>query len=133
MQSVDTNVLLRAVIDSGDEQTRLARDLLAGPLRTLHVGLLVVAEFVYVLVSHYGRSRSQTGAIVRWVLDVDSLDAPRGLILAALDVFETHPKLSFEDCLIAGEAQARDACPLWTFDAKLAKQHPAARLVADAR
>jgi len=45
-------------------------------------------------------------------------------------MFEAHPKLSFEDCLAAEQASTSGATPLWTFDTKLAKQHPAAKLVA---
>ena len=128
-QSVDTNVLLRAAIQSGDDQTARARALLADPATTFSVSLLAIAEFVYVLVAHYGRSRAQAGIVTRWLLAIDSLDCQRNVALAALDAYETHPKLSFEDCLLAEDARASRATPLWTFDAKLASQHPAAQLV----
>jgi len=132
-ESVDTNVLLRAAIDEGSEHTELARTLLSSPDRVFVVPLLVFAEFVYALTSHYGMTRSESGAVVKWVLGIESVDCPRDLILASIDVYQTHPKLSFEDCLIAEQARIYEAVPLWTFDIKLAHQHPAARMMIGAR
>jgi len=129
-ESLDTNVLLRVAIESEDDQTARARALLARQDRLFSVSPVVVAEFVYVLMSHYGRSRAQAADVTRRVLGLESIVCSRDVILAALAAFESHPKLSFEDCLIAEQAGATDAVPLWTFDTKLAKQHPVARLVA---
>jgi len=128
-ESVDTNVLLRAAIDMGDGQTVLARALLASPDRVFVVGPLVFAEFVYVLTTHYGMTRAQAGSLVHWVLDIESVECTRDIIVSSVDLFQSHPKLSFEDCLIAEQARFDGAVPLWTFDAKLAKQHPSARLL----
>jgi len=128
-ESVDTNVLLRAAIDVGDGQTIAARALLASNDRTFVVHLLVFAEFVFVLTTHYGMSRVQAATLVRWVMGIESVDCPRDLIEASIDLFQTHPKLSFEDCLLAEQARNENAVPLWTFDRKLANQHPVAQLV----
>ena len=128
-ESVDTNVLLRAAIDMGDGQTVLARALLASPDRVFHVGHLVFAEFVYVLTTHYGMTRAQVCAVVRWVLGIESVECARDVIVSGIDLFQTHPILSFEDCLIAEQARFDGAVPLWTFDAKLARRHPSARLL----
>ncbi|MCL2735789.1 MAG: PIN domain-containing protein [Propionibacteriaceae bacterium] len=128
-ESVDTNVLLRAAIDLGDEQTRRARVLLADPDRRFLVSLLVIAEFVHALTSHYAMTRPQAAAIVGWVMDIESVICPRDLIASSMRRYVAHPKLSLEDCLIADQARACDATPLWTFDVKLARQHPVATLV----
>ena len=128
-ESLDTNVLLRVSIQSTDDQTSRARTLLGGQDRLFHVSLVSIAEFVHALMTHYGKNRAQAAESTRRVLAVESIVCPRDVILPALDIFETHPKLSFEDCLMAEQASAGDATPLWTFDVKLAKQHPAARLV----
>jgi len=128
-ESVDTNVLLRAAIDLGDTQTILARELLASPDKLLVVNPLVIAEFIHVVIGHYGLDRSQASTLVRWILALESVEIDREVIESSLQVFEAHPKLSFEDALLAEQADADDALPLWTFDAKLSHQHPAARLV----
>jgi len=129
MESVDTNVLLRAAIDVGDGQTLAARALLASPDRTFVIHLLVFAEFVYAVTSHYGMTRDQAATLVRWLVNIESVDCPRDLIQASIDHYQTHPKLSFEDCLLAEQARIENASPLWTFDTKLANQHPAAQLL----
>ena len=128
-QSLDTNVLLRAAVDLGDEQTTRARSLLTDPSREFMVCLLVFAEFAHVLRQHYGMDRAQVAKLVRWVLDIESIICARDVVRTSLAMFETHPKLSFEDCLITEQAQANEATPLWTFDEKLARQHPFAKLV----
>ncbi|MDR2896832.1 MAG: PIN domain-containing protein [Propionibacteriaceae bacterium] len=128
-QSVDTNVLLRAAIDLGDSQTDQARNLLALADHTFRAEPIVFAEFVYALTTHYGLTRQQAGTLVRWVLAIESVDCDRNTLTAATAMFESHPKLSFEDCLLAEQAASHGALPLWTFDQKLARQHPAARLV----
>jgi len=129
IESVDTNVLLRAALDLGDGQTVVARGLLASPDRTFRVSLIVVAELIHVLTTYYGMSRAQASAVLDWIAGLESLDFPRDLVAASLAAYRSHPRLSFEDCLLAEEAAATGAGPLWTFDAKLAHQQPNVRLV----
>jgi len=129
IESIDTNVLLRAAIDTGDNQTMPARALLAQPDCMFSVSLTTVAESMHVMVRHYSMSREHSAASLRLALSVPSIVCQTAIVLAALDIFEAHPKLSFEDCLAAEQAGAAGATPLWTFDTKLAKQHPAAKLV----
>jgi len=125
--SVDTNVLLRALIES--DQTLAARQLLGRPGCLFAVSHIVIAELVYVLGHHYRLNRPETAQATRRLLAVPSIVCDHEVILAALNAFEAHPKLSFEACLLAEQASASNAIPLWTFDAKLARQHPAAALV----
>jgi len=42
----------------------------------------------------------------------------------------TNRLFNFEGCLIAESAGASDTLPLWTFDHKLAIQHPSAQEVS---
>ena len=60
--------------------------------------------------------------MTRDLLTIDSLECRRGVISAAIDHFEQHPRLSFEDCLMAEQASASSALPLHTFDVKLTRQ-----------
>jgi len=130
VESVDTNVLMRLAIESPDDQTLRARALLASDEAIFSVSLVMLAEFVHVLMSYYGRTRAEAADSTRRIIDIESVICQRDVVLPALDMFETHPKLSFEDCLAAEQASTSGATPLWTFDTKLAKQHPAAKLVA---
>lgn len=60
---------------------------------------------------------------------IKSIHADEEFFATVCDAYMTHPKLSFTDCLLAETAHASHALPLWTFDEKLATQHPAAQLV----
>jgi len=131
VESIDSNVLLRAGLDLGDNQTAQACELLAETDRVLSVSLVAVAECMHVLIRHYGLSRPDAGNVLRWVLAFESVACQDEVVLPALAMFEAHPKLSFEDCLMAEQASTSGATPLWTFDTKLAKQHPAAKLVSN--
>ena len=57
----------------------------------------------------------------------DVLNYNRGLFDLVLPYYESHPSLSFNDCMLAFYAELNHAEPLFTFDAKLAKQHPSAK------
>jgi predicted nucleic acid-binding protein len=117
-------------LDLGDVQTDQARDLLASPDRTFLVDPLVFAEFIHSLTTHYELTRQQASTVVRWVPAIESTDCDRPAVTAATAMYESHPKLSFEDCPLAEHAIRHEVLPLWTFDTKLARQHPAARLVS---
>jgi predicted nucleic-acid-binding protein len=129
VQSIDTNVLIRAILDQETSQGQRARDLLNGPSQQFLVSALAWAELVHALDAHYGFSREQIAELVTAVLDMDSIRTRRDILVAAVTFFLSHPKLSFEDCYMAEEARLADAAPLWTFDKKLARQHPTAREV----
>jgi len=127
MESVDANVLLRLVLGDVPEQHALARDLLTRPGRPVTATPVVLMELAHALTSHYGLSREVTADALKGLLDLDNLDVDRPPLDAALDGWVAHPKLSLEDCYAAALAVATGAAPLWTFDKKLARQHPGAR------
>ena len=66
-----------------------------------------------------------------------SVDANKELLGQVIERFAHHPSLSYIDCYLAEEALTSGNVPLLTFyvplltfDQKLAKQHPAAQMVA---
>ena len=127
--SVDTNVLLRALITQDAEQSRAARALLTTDGWVFRVDLLVFAEFVHALDRHYGQSRPRIAEMVRAVVNLDRVECAAEVVLGAVARYLDHPKLSFEDCCLAERARRDGAVPLWTFDRKLAAQADCARLV----
>jgi predicted nucleic acid-binding protein len=127
VESVDANILLRLTLGDIPEQHDLARRLIGRPASPLAVHPVVLMEFVHALTSHYHATREQTALAVRDLLALDNLQADKATAAAALDWWVDHPKLSFEDCHIAFDAVTTGATPLWTFDQKLARQHPAAK------
>lgn len=128
MLAVDTNVLIRALVDDpgAPDQCRTARRLLAREGR-VHVTQLVQAELVWVL--------------------LHSMRHPREAVIGALAQLEAHPAVQlqspdafsaaleamrkgfdFADALIAAEA-ARMDLRLVTFDRKFAR-HPGVLLLS---
>jgi predicted nucleic acid-binding protein len=132
VESVDANVLLRLTVGDIPEQRDLARGLIGRPGSPLAASPVVLMEFVHALTSHYQATREQAAGALKDLLDLDNLHTDQETVAAALDWWVGHPKLSFEDCYVAAHAAATGATPLWTFDKKLARQHPAARELTEA-
>lgn len=117
--SADANVLLRLLLNDVPPQHTDALALVArGALRVSDVA---VAETVFVLGRHYELTRGQVCGLICRLLRQPQILAT-GAVLAALEVYAEHPKLSFEDCLLVEHARRDEAEPLWTFDKKLANQ-----------
>lgn len=126
--SLDTNVLLRLTLKDVPDQHERAKALVSSTPR-LVVDDIALVEYVYVLEDYYGLTRHQVVDMVRGVLSIPSLECSTTLVERVLASWQTHPKLSFEDCYLAERALTDDVAPLWTFDKKLARQHPGAREV----
>lgn len=81
----------------------------------------VLAEVAFVLGKHYGVAQAEIIKRLRFVLTLPGCRIEsKARCLAALDLWEAHPRLSFVDCLVAELAGAEGA-PLATFDQALAK------------
>lgn len=128
MPSLDTNIVLRWLLDDVEEQTAAADALLAGPERC-DVPDVVLIETVYVLERVMRLSRVTIVQSIEALFAVAGVDADRALWRTALDDYLAHPKLSVADTYLAARAQATQRLPLYTFDRKLANQLAAAELV----
>jgi predicted nucleic-acid-binding protein len=120
MAAIDTNVLVRLLLDDDAEQARAARSLQRAhaPLFVSHV---VLAETAWVLASAYRFSRDKLRALLEMLLDTDGLVLQEpDIVQAALTAFRSS-KADFSDCLILAIAQSAGMAPLATFDEKLAK------------
>ena len=127
--AVDTNVLLRALVDddSALAQTQAARAFL-GPMREIHVAQVVQAELTWVLHRAFGFDR---GAIIEVL---QTLRAHPAIRLQAADSFDAAVAayaagVDFADALIAHEA-SRVQTGLVTFDRVFAKRCGATLLQA---
>jgi len=130
LASLDANVLLRLSLQDLPDQHELARRLVSGAPNRFVVGHIALNEYIFALQTHYKFSRPQIATMVREVLGLPTIVGDYKVVLSALTVYETHPKLSFPDCYLAEEAASLNAIPLWTFDKKLALQHEAAQRVS---
>ena len=127
MPSVDTNVILRWLLDDVPEQTERATALLNSGPRFI-VDDTTVIEVVYVLERVLRISRASVAAAVRSVMAEANLEPDREHWTSVIAIYEQHPKLSITDIHLAQRAEQRDDA-LFTFDRKLTTQLPAAQLV----
>jgi predicted nucleic-acid-binding protein len=125
---VDTNILVRLLTRDMPEAYLKAKKLIDS-IDEFYVEDTALVELIFALTSHYGMKRSQVKELVTWVLDNPKCNCNDGVFRTALELYENHHSLSFEDCLLGCYASLRSATPLYTFDKKLANQHPNAKLL----
>jgi len=120
MASLDTNCLLRWLLDDIPEQRRRVDALLArGELLVADDAALI--EAVFALEKGAKLQRSTIRALLLAAL-AQPFEIDRDLWTPVLETWTNHPKLSVVDVYLAARAQAISEAPLYTFDAKLANQ-----------
>lgn len=117
MRAIDTNVLIRLIID--EEQSaaaeRFARD-------GVWVSTLVLAEAAWVLAKLYHWKPAAVADAVEVLLDTENLVMQdSNAVPRALGLFRARPSLGLTDCLIIELAREAGHLPLGTFDRKLSK------------
>jgi len=128
MPSLDTNCILRWLLDDVPEQTVIV-DALISSGESIHVSDVVFIETVFVLEKVKKISRETIGKALEWVIRQNSILCNREFFLEILPVYVGHPKLSFVDCYLDTLALKTGTAPLFTFDRKLANQLPSTRLL----
>lgn len=111
-------------------QTKAVRKLLeSGSVH--HISDLAISEVAYVLECHYGHTHQEVAALIGLFLKNydEVLNYNRELFELVFPYYEEHPALSFNDCCLAFYAELGHAEPLFTFDQKLARQHPSAKML----
>ena len=126
---LDTNVLLRFALKDVPEEFVRAKDLLETPGMTFIVADAAWIEIAYALQHHYQLDRLAIVDVIESLMSIDSIKTTGSVISSTCAAFLAHPKLSFTNCYLAAYAAEIAAAPLYTFDEKLANQHPAARSV----
>jgi predicted nucleic-acid-binding protein len=124
MLALDTNVLVRLLVDDDKRQARAAEQWLAtfaSPARPAYIDHVVLCELAWVLDRSYGYAREDVhtalAALVQW--PSVSVEAPE-LVRQALTQFLAGPA-DFSDYLLAARAHAAGFGPVLTFDTKAAK------------
>lgn len=122
MIAIDTNVLVRILIDDVDEiaQTHAARAL-AKAVRQVYIPQIVQVECVWVLETAYQLDKATVVGLLEHLYANSAFILQHAdLFYAALEQFRNH-NVDFSDCLILAESQCFGA-PLHTFDKRLGKQ-----------
>lgn len=128
--SLDTNALLRLLLNDVAQQHEAAKKLLRKASSQLAVADIAVIELVFVLERYYGFSRQQVSEAVTGLILLKEISCNRMLFEKVLPLYLSHSALSFEDCCLSTYAAINEAEPLWTFDKKLASQAASAKLIA---
>ena len=129
--SIDTNIVLRILVNDIPKQRRRAVKLLSQPNATYCLEDIALTEIVHVLETVYGCSRVDIiDKLSFFLARYDGIiEYNRPLMRSVFPFYLEHPKLSFNDCCLAAMAELNGAEPLFTLDKKLASQHPSAKLL----
>ncbi|MEO8336743.1 MAG: type II toxin-antitoxin system VapC family toxin [bacterium] len=125
MIALDTNVLVRYLVEDDARQTALVAALIDRAIaddESLYVSHVVACETVWVLSVAYKVGRREIAAVLRNLfrarhLSFDSVDQ----LIRALDAYEAG-KGDFADYLIREHARAADCDTVATFDRALLKE-----------
>jgi predicted nucleic-acid-binding protein len=118
MPGLDTNVLVRWLVEDDEQQTTRVQKLFEstrGVRATLFVPVSVVLELEWVLRSRYRFSKAKL---------LQAFNALLETVERALGLYRLG-NAEFADCLHAGLCGAEGRAPLLTFDEKAARLQPA--------
>ena len=123
MPGIDTNVLVRYLVEDDPEQAQAARALLEG-LTTDRPGFIcreVLVELVWVLGRAYRFSRAQIAFVLDQLGSTDGLVVEAGDDVAHAAIRYSIGGADFPDLMILAAAERAGARPLYTFDRALGR------------
>ena len=132
MTGLDTNVLVRYIVQDDAEQSLAATTLIEGGEQageTFFINQIVLCEVVWVVKRCYNAGRDEIGRMVEQILRTASFRVQRSQeAWGALTIYRKTPT-DFADCLIACGNRAADCTETVTFD-RQAVQTDGFRLVS---
>ncbi len=126
--SLDTNILLRYIWKDVPGQREKTIALLDDETQTFHISDMIISEIIFNLKASHLHRKTIVNIILS-ILNKKNIKSNPFMKNTVLPYFASHPALSFVDCYAAFEAEKEQAGPLMTFDKKLARQHPNAKLI----
>lgn len=124
MAALDTNVLVRYLVQDDDRQLAAARKLILAAVRageTLYVPITVLLELEWVLRSSFGFEKEQIVATLSSLLaSVELSFESEAAAEIALALYQ-RGQADFSDCVHVALAHAAGQSPLWTFDRAASK------------
>lgn len=124
MTGLDTNVLVRYIVQDDAEQSLAATALIEGGEHAgeiFFINQIVLCEVVWVVKRCYSGDREEIGRMVEQILRTASFRVQRSAeVWSALNIYRKIAA-DFADCLIACGNQAADCRETATFDRQAAK------------
>lgn len=115
MQLIDTNVILRFILNDNSEMAQRASEVIASGAYTKPE---IIAEVVYVLKSVYSMPKEKIKSVIHGLSDIIQIENSDSVVYA-IDLF-SHTSLDFVDCLLAAY-HSLNGEKVFTFDKKLNK------------
>jgi len=129
MPSLDTNCLLRWLLDDVPEHTAIISAIINSE-ENLAIADAALIETVFVLEKIKKISRETIEKALFAIFEKDNIMCSRKLFIEILSIYTSHPKLSFVDCYLEVFATSTGAAPLLTFDKKLGNQLSGTKLLS---
>ena len=123
--SLDSNVLLRIILNDIPEQRNKAVDLLLSG-RDFYVDDIAILETAYVL-KKLGWGHEEIVGALETLLGNPMIKYNKAFFAQVFELYREHPSLSLDDCCLNFRVAAKGCSELWTFDKKFANQVPVAR------
>ncbi len=123
MKAIDTNVLVRFLVDDDPAQAQVVRKRFRAAeeqREMLFVPLLVVVEAIWVLDSAYGIRRDEIIAVLSDLLLLPILEFENRVALQSVLSSAPHNRFDLPDLLIAETAHAAGCRSVLTFDKRAA-------------
>jgi predicted nucleic-acid-binding protein len=124
MKAIDTNVLVRFLVQDDDQQSAIANQLLSDAETTkapLFVSQVVVLELIWVLQSAYNVSRSDSLTALNELTSMSALEFQDQPIIRDFLIGAQNNGCDLPDLLIAQVARGRNCETTLTFDKRAAK------------
>ena len=124
MAALDTNVLVRYLVQDDDRQLAAARKLIlaaVGAGETLYVPITVLLELEWVLRSSFGFEKEQIVATLSSLLATVELSFESEAAAEIALALYQRGQADFSDCVHVALAHAAGQSPLWTFDRAASK------------
>ena len=122
MIALDTNVVVRFLVEDDAKQVRRVRQLLEAAVEAGEPCFLsdcVLCEIEWVLESNYGARRADIGSAVQHLIEQGNfVFEDVGAVGRALELYRTG-KADLSDCLIGQRARSKGARTTFTFDRAL--------------
>lgn len=132
MIGIDTNILVRYIVQDDEEQARLAGELIENGCTEESPGFInriVLCELVWVLSKAYGYERTLIAGVLEQILVTTNFEVENTAVAwAAVRNYGTGTA-DFSDYLIAHSNKGSNAVPTITFDRK-AGEHPLFKILS---
>lgn len=126
--SLDTNVLLRWLLQDIEDQAAAAEKLINSKA-DFDIADMAISELVYVLETLVGADRQTIANNIYRIVAQHNFNCNRELLMKVTKLYLRYPAQSFVDCCLVAYAELNGATPLFTFDKKLGKQLEQAKLL----